>query len=56
MFQENLKHFTNFAFEEMQFRKKKKELDIINKKRNYFMFTLTYLFIILLILKILKFF
>ena len=56
MFQENLSHFTNFVFEEMQYRKKKKEMDPKNKKRNFFMFSLTHLFIILLVLKILKIF
>ncbi len=57
MFKENINHLLQFLIDETMFReKKKKELSFLNKKRNYFMFSLAYLFIFLLIMKILNVF
>ena len=56
MFKENFNHFVGFLSDEVMFRKKKIELNNQNKKRNYFMFSLTYIFLFLLVFKILGFF
>ena len=56
MFKESFNHFVVFLMDEVSYREEKMELSKKNKKRNYFMFALTYLFIILLIFKILDFF
>ena len=55
MFKENINHFVGFLSDEVMFRKKKMELNNQNKKRNYFMFSLTYIFLFLLVFKILGF-
>lgn len=54
MFKENFNHFVGFLSDEVMFRNKKMELN--NKKRNYFMFSLTYIFLFLLVFKVLGFF
>lgn len=52
MFKENINHFFNFIVEETEYREKKMALSVNNKKRTYYMFSLAYLFIFLLIFKI----
>jgi hypothetical protein len=56
MFKENFNHFVGFLSDEVMFRNKKMELNNKNKKRNYFMFSLTYIFLFLLVFKVLGFF
>jgi hypothetical protein len=56
MFKENINHFIGFLMDEYHHREKKMEISKKNKKRNYFMFALTYIFIFLLLFRILNFF
>ena len=53
MFKENINHFFNFIVEETEYRQKKMALTVNNKKRTYYMFSLAYLFIFLLIFNVL---